>query len=126
MEIAMKLTAGHGKLGLGSHVFSMGRLKQRAMSSVVSLAFAFLVNIAPAIAAPVISVMTPQAGPVGTLVVIRGSGSGTSQGTSTVTFNGTPVAWVSWSATSLSVQVPAGAFSGNARVSPQAVLILDS
>jgi hypothetical protein len=91
----------------------------------VSLAFAFLVNIAPAIAAPVISVMTPQAGPVGTLVVIRGSGSGTSQGTST-TFNGTPVAWVSWSATSLSVQVPAGAFSGNARVSPQAVLILDS
>ncbi|MGB2633673.1 MAG: IPT/TIG domain-containing protein [Candidatus Acidiferrum sp.] len=64
-------------------------------------------------AAPVIQLMTPQSGPVGTLVVIVGSGFGASQGTSTVTFNGTPVTWVSWSATSLEVQVPAGASSGN-------------
>ena len=64
-------------------------------------------------AAPAIQLMTPQSGPVGTLVAIVGSGFGTSQGASTVTFNGKPVTWVSWSATSLQVQVPAGATSGN-------------
>ena len=109
----MKLTAGHSKRGFGEFVLSMARLKQKAMSSAVSLAFVILVNIAPAFAAPVISTMTPQAGPVGAVVIIVGSGFGTSQGTSTVTFNGTPVTWVSWGATSLSVQVPAGARTGN-------------
>jgi len=64
-------------------------------------------------AAPAIQLMTPQSGPVGTLVAIVGSGFGTSQGAGTVTFNGKPVTWVSWSATSLQVQVPAGATSGN-------------
>lgn len=109
----MKLTAGHGKHGFGAFVLSMARLKQRAMSSAVFFAFVILANIAPAFAAPVISVMTPQAGPVGAFVVIVGSGFGTSQGTSTVTFNGIRVTWVSWSSTRLSVQVPSGATSGN-------------
>jgi hypothetical protein len=113
MEIAMKLTAGHGKRGFGTFALEMARLKQRAMSSAVFFAFVILVNIAPAFAAPVISLMTPQAGPVGAFVVIIGSGFGTSQSTSTVSFNGTRVTWVSWSSTSLSVQVPSGATSGN-------------
>jgi hypothetical protein len=79
----------------------------------ISLFVACFLLASPAEAAPVIQLMTPQSGPVGTLVAIVGSGFGTSQGTSTVTFNGTPVTWVSWSATSLQVQVPAGATSGN-------------
>ncbi len=78
-----------------------------------SLFVASFLWASPAKAAPVIQLMTPQSGPVGTLVVIVGSGFGASQGTSTVTFNGTLVTWVSWSATSLEVQVPAGASSGN-------------
>lgn len=78
-----------------------------------SLFVACFVFASPAKAAPVIQLMTPQTGPVGTLVAIVGSGFGTSQGTSTVTFNGKPVTWVSWSATSLQVQVPAGVTSGN-------------
>jgi hypothetical protein len=64
-------------------------------------------------AAPNIGLMTPFSGPVGAVVQIFGSGFGTSQGTSTVKFNGTPVTWVSWSASSLIVMVPVGATSGN-------------
>jgi hypothetical protein len=64
-------------------------------------------------AAPNISLMTPSQGPVGTEVAIIGNGFGSTQGSSTVTFNGTPVTWVSWSATSLELQVPAGATTGN-------------
>ena len=79
----------------------------------VSLFLACILTASPAEAVPAIQLMTPQSGPVGTLVAIVGSGFGASQGTSTVTFNGTPVTWVSWSATSLQVQVPAGATSGN-------------
>jgi hypothetical protein len=80
---------------------------------VVSLFVVCTLSARPAQATPVIQLMTPQSGPVGTLVAIVGSGFGASQGTSTVMFNGTPVTWVSWSATSLQVQVPAGATSGN-------------
>lgn len=79
----------------------------------LSLFLTCFLSASSAEAAPVIQLMTPQSGPVGTLVAIVGSGFGASQGTSTVTFNGTPVTWVSWSATSLQVQVPAGASSGN-------------
>jgi hypothetical protein len=79
----------------------------------VSLFVVCFLSARPAEAAPVIQLMTPQSGPVGMLVAIVGSGFGASQGTSTVTFNGTLVTWVSWSATSLQVQVPAGATSGN-------------
>jgi hypothetical protein len=80
---------------------------------VVSLFVVCVLSARPAEAAPVIQLMTPQSGPVGTWVAIVGSGFGASQGASTVMFNGRPVTWVSWSATSLQVQVPAGATSGN-------------
>jgi hypothetical protein len=79
----------------------------------VSLFVACFLAANSAEAAPVIQLMTPQSGPVGTFVAIVGSGFGASQGASTVTFNGSPVTWVSWSATSLQVQVPAGATTGN-------------
>jgi hypothetical protein len=79
----------------------------------VSLSVVCFLSASPAEAAPVIQLMTPQSGPVGTLVAIVGSGFGASQGASTVMFNGTPVTWVSWSTTSLQVQVPAGTASGN-------------
>ena len=66
-----------------------------------------------AAAAPTISSLSPTSGPVGTLVTIAGSGFGSSQGSSTVTFNGTTAAPTSWSATSIKVPVPTGATTGN-------------
>jgi hypothetical protein len=103
----MKLTAAYCKASFGR------LLERRAIASAVFLVLFFVGSVAPAFAGPSIAVMTPQTGPVGTLVEIIGSGFGASQGTSTVTFNGTSVTWVSWSSTTLSVQVPAGATSGN-------------
>src|SRR5206468_7391378 len=54
----------------------------------------------------------PTSGPSGTPVTIAGTGFGATQGTSTVTFNGTAATPTSWSATSIVVPVPAGATTG--------------
>lgn len=83
---------------------------------ILALLSVVVLCVPPANATPKITVMTPQSGPVGTSVVIIGSGFGTTQGSSTVTFNGTPVTWASWGSSSLEVQVPVGATSGNVMV----------
>ncbi len=70
---------------------------------------AFTVETPP----PAISALSPAAGPVGTSVAISGTSFGGTQGSSTVTFNGTAAAPTSWSETSIAVPVPAGATTGN-------------
>ena len=62
---------------------------------------------------PQITSLNPSSGPVGTQVVISGSSFGASQGTSTVTFNGVPASNSTWSDTSITAAVPAGATTGN-------------
>ncbi len=62
---------------------------------------------------PNISGLSPVSGPIGTLVTISGSNFGSSQGTSTVSFNGTPASPANWSSTSITVPVPTGATTGN-------------
>ena len=61
---------------------------------------------------PAISGLSLTSGPVATPVNINGSNFGTTQGTSSVTFNGTTATPTSWSATSISVPVPPGASAG--------------
>ncbi|HXJ06004.1 MAG TPA: IPT/TIG domain-containing protein [Candidatus Acidoferrum sp.] len=61
---------------------------------------------------PNIATLNPTSGAVGTAVTISGSNFGATQGSSTVKFNGTTAAPTTWSATSISVPVPAGATSG--------------
>ena len=66
-------------------------------------------------AAPTITRIHPSAAPVGTFVAIIGSGFGATQGSSKVTFNGTPVAsigFLNWSDTQIGVQVPGAATTG--------------
>jgi hypothetical protein len=46
-------------------------------------------------------------------VALFGSGFGSTQGASSVTFNGVPVRYVSWTDTFLFFAVPAGATTGN-------------
>jgi IPT/TIG domain/Bacterial Ig-like domain (group 2) len=65
--------------------------------------------------APDIISLSPTSGAVGSSVTITGTNFGASQGTSTVTFNGT-AATPSWSATSIAVPVPSGATTGNVLV----------
>ena len=61
---------------------------------------------------PAITSLAPTSGPVGTSVTITGTSFGATQGTSTVTFNGTSATPTGWSDTSIVVPVPSGATTG--------------
>ena len=62
---------------------------------------------------PLVSALTPSSGSVGMQLTITGEDLGATQGTSSITFNGTTAAVNSWSATSISATVPSGATTGN-------------
>jgi hypothetical protein len=62
--------------------------------------------------APSIASLSVTSGAVGTAVTITGGNFVSTQGSGTVTFNGTPATVTSWSATSIAVTVPSGATSG--------------
>jgi YD repeat-containing protein len=64
-------------------------------------------------AAPSITSLTPNTGPVGSSITIAGSNFGGSQGNGSVKFNGTTATITSWSASSIVAVVPAGATTGN-------------
>jgi RHS repeat-associated protein len=61
---------------------------------------------------PLISSLSATTGPVGTQVIIAGSGFGASQGASTVALNNSPVTVSLWSDTSIAITIPSGATSG--------------
>jgi regulation of enolase protein 1 (concanavalin A-like superfamily) len=71
--------------------------------------------------APVISSISATSASVGGQIVISGTGFGAAQGNSIVTLNGAPVTINSWSNTSLTITIPAGATSG-----PMSVLVAPS
>ena len=66
--------------------------------------------------APTIQSLSPTSGQTGTVVTIQGFGFQTSQGSSTVAFNGTFAAPTSWNDAAIVVPVPVGATSGNVTV----------
>jgi len=70
-------------------------------------------------AAPAIASLTPASGSVGTTVVVSGSNFSATQGSGTVTFNGTAAVASLWSNTSITVAVPSGATNGNVVVTAQ-------
>jgi hypothetical protein len=63
--------------------------------------------------APSLTGLNPTSGLVGASVTITGANFGTTQGTSTVKFNGTAATPASWSATSIATTVPNGSVTGN-------------
>ena len=62
---------------------------------------------------PTISSINPTSGSIGAAVIISGANFGATQGSSTVTFNGTAATPTAWTATSITTAVPSGATSGN-------------
>src|SRR5437870_5454125 len=62
---------------------------------------------------PIISSLSPAVGLAGASIAINGSNFGASQGSSTVTFNGSMAAPTAWSATRITVPVPAAAITGS-------------
>jgi len=71
--------------------------------------------------APSITSLSVTSGVVGTSVTITGTNFGATQGTGTVSFNGTDATPTSWSATSIVVTVPVEATTGNVVVSASGV-----
>src|SRR5439155_11960796 len=61
---------------------------------------------------PGITRVSPSVGSIGTSVNIRGTNFGSTQGTSTVTFNGVTASPVSWANTSIVAPVPSGVTTG--------------
>lgn len=61
---------------------------------------------------PVLNGISPSTGVAGTAVTLTGENFGATQGTSTVTFNGTAATPTSWGNTSITVNVPAGVTTG--------------
>ncbi len=57
--------------------------------------------------------ISPTQGPVGSQVTLTGTGFGSSQGTNSLTFNGTTATATYWTDTSITALVPSGATSGN-------------
>jgi len=74
--------------------------------------FDSLITVPLPVPPPSITNLSPTSGPVGTSVTVTGTNFGATQGTSTVTFNGTAGSPTSWSATSIAVPVPSGATTG--------------
>jgi hypothetical protein len=97
--------------GNGAYVgFTAGTGAQTAVQQILNWTFA-------SGSGPTISSLSPTSGQVGTPVTITGANLGSTQSTSTVTFNGVAATPTSWSATSIVVPVPSGATTGNVVVS---------
>jgi IPT/TIG domain-containing protein len=61
---------------------------------------------------PTITSMSPAASPIGSPVTLTGTGFGASQGSSTISLNGTRAVATSWSDSTIVAIVPTGALSG--------------
>jgi hypothetical protein len=93
----------------GNHSIVANYSGDASFTASSSPAVAFTITAA---VAPTITNLNPTSGQVGTPVTITGTNFGATQGTSTVTFNGTAGTPTSWSATSIVVPVPTGATTG--------------
>src|SRR5258708_25748980 len=86
----------------------------RYWNRIFILAFSFLLLFCgrAQAQAPTITGMSPSSGPVGVPITLTGTNFGASQGTSTVSLNGTTAVATSWSNTTIVAVVPTGASSG--------------
>ncbi len=76
------------------------------VSSTASNGVAFTVT-------PHVTTLSFPAGPAQMGVIITGTTFGSTQGTSTITLNGTAMTVIKWAATSITAQVPTGGTTGN-------------
>ncbi len=90
----------------------MPRLQKPTQMILLSLWFLMLCGSQARAQAPTISSISPSSGPIGIAVTITGTGFGSTQGTSTVSLNGTSAVVTDWTASSITVIVPTGATTG--------------
>ena len=100
----------------GTIKVSLNRFSRGAQRVAVSGTAAATTQSQTPTSSPSIASLSPSSGPVGTTVTIAGTDFGGVQGTSTITFNGTPAAASIWTATTIMASVPTGATTGNVSV----------
>jgi regulation of enolase protein 1 (concanavalin A-like superfamily) len=104
-------------VSMGPSVYIGLAVSNRTTASLATATFDS-VSVSSAVApAPVISGVSATTGSVGSQVVISGTGFGGSQGNSAVLLNGVGVTINSWSSTSITMTIPAGATTGAMLVS---------
>lgn len=98
------------------------KLKKWQLIAIAAVSFVLLSCSRADAQAPTITSIAPTSGPVGTVVQITGTNFGATQGSSTVSLNGTSVTSVGWTSRTIDVLVPSGASSGtfSVRVNSQA------
>ena len=120
-----RIPSSGGLLGEDENVGSTGSYSATMSFSGSADYVAFLVAFKAASGGgggpPSITSLSTTTGAVGTSVTITGTNFGSTQGSSTVTFNGTVAASTSWSATSIVAPVPSGATTGNVVVTVSGV-----
>jgi hypothetical protein len=126
---------GYDNTGGGNENFFNGTIDEVRVSSIArsadwiateynnetGLTTFYSIGVANGGSSPAISNVLPTSGAVGTSVTVSGTNFGSTQGTSTVKFNGTAGTPTSWSATSIMVPVPTGATTGNVVVTVSGV-----
>ena len=70
-------------------------------------------SIGSVVVAPSLTSLSPTSGAGGTSITITGANFGSTQGSSTVTFNGVAATPTSWSSTQIIAPVPGGTLTGN-------------
>lgn len=99
-------------LAQGSHLIAAHYIGDSMTAAGMSPGIAQVIGT-PSGGPPSIAWLTPTSGYPGASVTINGLNFGASQGSSFVTFNGQNASISSWSDTSITVQIPANATSGN-------------
>jgi RHS repeat-associated protein len=102
---------GSLEISMAQNVY-VGLVSGGSLSSLYTASFDNVSLTSTATPAPVITGLSATTGPVGSQIVISGSGFGASQGSSAVLLNDVAVTIRSWSATSIGITIPTGATSG--------------
>jgi len=100
-------------VSMAQNVYVGLAVSSRTTSSLATATFDSVSVSSAAAPAPVITAVSATTGSIGSQVVISGSGFGALQGGSAVLLNGGAVTVNTWSGTSISVTIPAGATSGS-------------
>src|SRR3989440_694985 len=87
-------------------------MRKNRLCTFALLSSIFFSGTSHAQSAPTISYTTPVNGPVGTSIKIVGNNFGSTQSSTTITFNGTSATPTSWSSTQIVAPVPSGATTG--------------
>jgi len=106
------VTLGSQAVSMGQNVYAGLAVTSGTNTPITTATFDNVSVSATSAPGPVITAVSATTGAPGNQVIITGSGFGATQGNSVVMLNAVPVTINSWSDTSITITIPAGATSG--------------